>query len=1103
MWAVLIAAVLLAASPQAQVGAGPEAAPPLVYNAEIDLEKAHSQSWALARGPQGVVYVGNGDGLISFDGARWNYGVVSLDSAGAREKTLRALARGPSGRLYLGLVHAFGYVDPARSSSFVSLSSALPDSLREFGAVWSVAALLGAAYFVSDTHVFRVPLPYARTPDPEQVQAFSAADVRAADGAPIDVPDGVTPFLGFAANGRFYVHFRRLGLCVASSDGLRLVPGGESLAQAGVYGVVPLGRRAEEGLLVAASNGLFRYDGRTFERITGPTADRVIAAEPYTAVLGPNQSVAIGTRREGVFFLHQDGSLMAQVGADEGLRSGNVTGLMVDLEGDTWVALDDGVSRIETDPALGAFTERSGLRGGPQAFARVRSPSDSLGTVYAGTGLGLYVLERGENGDFASFAPVPSVSTTVWSLLPPADGSARLLVGTTNGLYELDPAAPDLAARVWHAPSEAVFSIARDPRDSTLLWAGGSSALFGLRRIDGGYETVYQHETGDSVRSLLFDAQGRLWASTGASGFFRLDSLDAELVRYGADQGLGRNYEQLFLAVVGGRPLAIVPDSVLAYDDARDRFAREPDWFGDFSAASIVESGDGAVWVLGGATEDEQFLLRYPTRGAAPDTMLTRLGGAILDTAYPEPDGTVWLTGLNALYRTRPPQRPLPPLTALVRRAATLRTDSTLFDGFGLPSAAAPLAYADRALRFTFGATSFDDPSATRYQVRLEGLDDAWGRWTDEAQRDYTNIPAGTYTFGVRARDVHGRISVPATFAFTILPPWYQTLWARALWALLGVGCVAALVRWQDARRADREHALEREVRARTREVEQQAQELGRLNEALAKQAAELRRSNEELWEAGELKAHLLGMAAHDLQTPLTSVLGFSDVLIDEIPPSDERHAIAVRIRDASDEMRVLIHDLLNSVAAQTGRLQLAREYVDLCEVAEEAVRRLEPHAHRKGQSLLLITDGPAWSDVDADRVRDAMTNLLSNAVKYAPHESAINVLAAREGTRFRFAVRDRGPGLSRPEQGRLFRPFERLSPQPTGGEASSGLGLFLVQEIAQLHGGSVEVQSEAGRGSTFTLFLPADPPAADSGPAEGDGSALRRAVPAERQEQE
>ena len=429
----------------------------------------------------------------------------------------------------------------------------------------------------------------------------------------------------------------------------------------------------------------------------------------------------------------------------------------------------------------------------------------------------------------------------------------------------------------------------------------------------------------------------------------------------------------------------------------------------------------------------------------------------------------------------------------MLRRVATLGSDSTLYDGFGPARLGVPLPYTDRALRFAFGAPSFDAPDATRYQVRLTGLEEEWGRWTDEAQRDYTNLPPGAYTFTVRARDVHGRISQPATYPFAVLPPWYQTGWATGLWTLLLVGLVAGVVRWQSALRDARERMLEDEVQSRTAEVEQQADELQRLNDALAKQADELRRTNEELWETGELKAHLLGMAAHDLQTPLTSVLGFSDVLIDEIPAHDERHALAHRIRDAADDMRVLIRDLLDSVAAQTGHLRLSRHYVDLCDVAAEAVRRLEPQAERKGQTLHLTCAGPAMADVDPDRVRDAMTNLLSNAVKYAPPASAITVRAALEKDRFRFAVTDHGPGLSPEEQERLFRPFERLSPQPTGGEASSGLGLFLVHEIARLHGGEVHVDSRPGAGSTFTLLLPADP--------LPDSFLLAdRAVPAERE---
>ena len=144
IWSVL--ALMAAGSAQSQIGTGPEAGPPLVYNAEIDLSKAHSQSWALAQDAAGRLYVGNGEGLLAFDGAQWIYDAVDLERSGARGTTVRALAYGPEDRLFIGLIDAFGYVDQRESSAYVPLSDALPDSLRAFGDIWSMAVLPGAAY---------------------------------------------------------------------------------------------------------------------------------------------------------------------------------------------------------------------------------------------------------------------------------------------------------------------------------------------------------------------------------------------------------------------------------------------------------------------------------------------------------------------------------------------------------------------------------------------------------------------------------------------------------------------------------------------------------------------------------------------------------------------------------------------------------------------------------------------------------------------------------------------------------------------------------------------------------------------------------------------
>ena len=113
-------------------------------------------------------------------------------------------------------------------------------------------------------------------------------------------------------------------------------------------------------------------------------------------------------------------------------------------------------------------------------------------------------------------------------------------------------------------------------------------------------------------------------------------------------------------------------------------------------------------------------------------------------------------------------------------------------------------------------------------------------------------------------------------------------------------------------------------------------------------------------------------------------------------------------------------------------------------------------------------------ADVDPERMTEMMDNLVSNAVKYSPHERKIWVSVRRSGRTVRFEVRDEGPGLTDADRQKLFGKFQRLSAQPTGGERSTGLGLSIVKQLTELHGGQVLVSSTAGVGSTFSIELPA-----------------------------
>lgn len=228
------------------------------------------------------------------------------------------------------------------------------------------------------------------------------------------------------------------------------------------------------------------------------------------------------------------------------------------------------------------------------------------------------------------------------------------------------------------------------------------------------------------------------------------------------------------------------------------------------------------------------------------------------------------------------------------------------------------------------------------------------------------------------------------------------------------------------------------------------------------------------LQEANDLKTQLLSIAAHDLRNPLGAIQGFADILREELPPYDRRQEAVGIIRDSAARMLDLLNDLLNTSAIESGQMELDLQPVHLGQLAMGVVRGYEVRARQKEQVLHLhVADRGLPVRGDEVRLREAMDNLVSNAVKYAPLHSSIDVtVKARDGW-IRFAVADEGPGLTPPDRDKLFQRFQRLSARPTKGESSTGLGLAITKAVIELHGGTIDVESRPGEGSTFYFDLP------------------------------
>lgn len=229
-----------------------------------------------------------------------------------------------------------------------------------------------------------------------------------------------------------------------------------------------------------------------------------------------------------------------------------------------------------------------------------------------------------------------------------------------------------------------------------------------------------------------------------------------------------------------------------------------------------------------------------------------------------------------------------------------------------------------------------------------------------------------------------------------------------------------------------------------------------------------------ELKKLDELKNKLLGMAAHDLRNPLSSIRGFSEILLDGDVDEATRKEFLNVIFNVSEDMLRLLNDLLDTSLIQSGKFELRKKPGELAEVVKRRIHLSQVIAAKKNIEIALKVESSPTISFDQERIGQVLDNFLSNAIKFSPHDSTITVTLKADGIWSLVEVADEGPGAPEAERTRLFGEFQRLSAAPTGGEKSAGLGLAIVKKIIMAHGGEVGVRNrEEKRGSVFYFALP------------------------------
>ncbi len=278
--------------------------------------------------------------------------------------------------------------------------------------------------------------------------------------------------------------------------------------------------------------------------------------------------------------------------------------------------------------------------------------------------------------------------------------------------------------------------------------------------------------------------------------------------------------------------------------------------------------------------------------------------------------------------------------------------------------------------------------------------------------------------------------------------------------------------------RLHREVERRRLSEAETRKLNDELEQRVRLRtEELALANRQLEQTNEEIVRANKMKTEFLARISHELRTPLNAITGFADLLAEESAGalSDKQKRFVARIQGGAGHLLDLINEILDLSRIEAGRIELRHEDFTVASALADVLATTAPLA--TARSIHVESTVEVSLTVRADRVRfqQILYNLLSNAIKYTPEGGNVWIESSIEDGFAILRVKDTGVGIPPDQQGSIFHEFHRADPQGKGVQGT-GLGLSITRRLVELHGGRIWVQSEPGRGSTFSFTLPLPP---------------------------
>lgn len=734
---------------------------PYIQNYSKTTYASGNQNWSIARDPSGVMYFGNGEGLLSYDGKYWKQYQMP------NRQIVRAVAADNRGRIYVGSYAELGFWSiKDNRMQYTSLKGLLPGKNALNSEIWKI-------YTAGDKTIF---------------QSFSAIYIY--QNNKISVVQAPGSFLFLHQVGQRYIA-EVLGKGLFELKGNRLV----ALAAAGgappsdVLSILPF--KNNQLLIGTRRSGLYLYDGNTYKAFQTQADDFLKAYQLNNGTRILNKYFAYGTILNGLVIIDENGAVIQKISKSSGLQNNTVLSIFTDQEQNLWAGLDNGIDRIELNSPLNFYFDKAGQ------FGTVYSSLIYEGNIYLGTNQGLFYSRwKPEGGNAFDFKLIPNSQGQVWSLKV-IDG--QLFCGHNDGTFRVTNG--ELARISAASGGWTITSLKSNP---DYLIQGTYNGLVLFKKDAGGIWRFHHKIEGftEPSRYVEQDAKDDIWVSHPYKGLYRLTlSSDLRMVKtstaYDERNGLPNNVN-INVFPFENKLIFSSDKGFYLYDEVSNRFnpytALNKE-LGAFAGSNkIIPAGRHRYWFINhGKTGLADFSV--PGRSKIESDRFSVLDGRMVQ--YYENISSIsegiYLISVDdgfvvyneASLSTRKELKQLP--AVLIRGIYDLTDTYKVIAEHGHADPDISIAYSRNNIRISYALPYFREANV-RYQYMLEGYSKDWSDWSTASQKDFTNLSWGKYRFLVRAAvDADSKTEV-TVFEFEVSPPIYATKLAYFIYLVLLIG---------------------------------------------------------------------------------------------------------------------------------------------------------------------------------------------------------------------------------------------------------------------------------------------------------------------------